>query len=189
MLMRRNLLDATVHLLAVLGSERLTTTAIVEQAHVSSGTFYRYFSDRAEILDVLRDEAVTAINADVLAGFARALALDLEPAVREVLETLTDALERHRAVIGAMVNSVPAGSQANLLPEIEEGLVQLGRVIPTRHLPGASRERIDALVFLTMGVALASCLRIALHRPAGSSRDELIDIAATMVTAALRAEP
>lgn len=38
-----------------------------------------------------------------------------------------------------------------------------------------------------MGVTQATCLRIALQRPVGSSRDELIDIATDMLTAGLRA--
>lgn len=184
--MRRALLDAAVQLLETTGPERMTTTAIVEKAHVSSGTFYRYFNDKAEIIDVLRDEAVTKINADLMAGVARAIDLDLEPAVREVLASLTTALERHAPVVLAMVNSVPSGSQANVLPEVEASLLQVARVIPMRHLPDLPDARLDALVFMTMGVTLATCLRIALHRPEGASREELLDIATTMLTAGLR---
>lgn len=184
--MRRDLLDATVQLLEEVGSERLTTSAIVEHAHVSSGTFYRYFDDKAGILEVLRQEAVTEIAADLMAGVARALDQDLREAVREVVATLTDALERHAPVILAMVDAVPSGTQSNVMPEIEAGLVNLARVIPMRHLPGVSPERLEALVFVTMGVTQASCLRIALQRPPGSSREELIDIATDMLTAGLR---
>lgn len=110
--MRRDLLDSTLHLLSVSGAESLTTTAIVERAHVSSGTFYRYFNDKAEILGVLRDEAVEAITSDLMAGVVRALDLGPDEAVREVVLTLVDAFERHRAVILAMVNAMPAGSNA-----------------------------------------------------------------------------
>lgn len=186
MQMRRALLDAAVQLLETMGPERLTTTAIVEKAHVSSGTFYRYFNDKAEIIEVLRDEAVAEINADLVAGVARAIDLDLEPAVREVLASLTTALEQHAPVVLAMVNSLPSGTQANVLPEVEASLLQVARVIPMRHLPGLSADRLDALVFMTMGVTLATCLRIALHRPAEASREELLDIAAMMLTAGLR---
>ncbi len=185
--MRRDLLDSTLHLLAVSGAESLTTTAIVEHAHVSSGTFYRYFNDKAEILGVLRDEAVEAITSDLMAGVVRAIELDLDDAVREVVLTLVDAFERHRAVILAMVNAMPAGSNANVLPEVESRLFQLASVLPRRHRPELTSDQLDAVVFMTMGVLVSTCLRIALQRPPGSSREGLVDLAAAMITAGLSA--
>jgi AcrR family transcriptional regulator len=185
--MRRDLLDSTLHLLAARGAESLTTTGIAEHAHVSSGTFYRYFNDKAEILGVLRDEAVEAITSDLMAGVVRALDLDLDAAVREVVLTLVDAFERHRAVILAMVDAMPAGSHANVLPEVEARLFQLASVLPRRHFPDLPPERLEAQVFMTMGVLVSTCLRIAVMRPREVSRDELVDITVAMVTGGLRA--
>ena len=88
--MRRALLDAALHLLEERGAERLTTTAIVERAHVSTGTFYRYFNDKAEIITALRDEAVAAVDRDLREAVVRALDLGLEDAVREIVRTLVD---------------------------------------------------------------------------------------------------
>lgn len=185
--MRRELLDATVQLLETIGSERLTTTAIVEKAHVSSGTFYRYFNDKAEILDVLRDEAVAEIRTELMAGVVRALDLEIAAAIKTLVTTLTGAFEQHAPVLLAMVNSVSSGTQSNILPEIERDLFQLARVIPLRHLPELPEVQIDELVFVSMGVMNAACLRIALQRPDGSSRERLIEIAATMLAAGLQA--
>ncbi|GEP32970.1 hypothetical protein NSZ01_07380 [Nocardioides szechwanensis] len=185
--MRRDLLDSTLHLLSVSGAESLTTTAIVERAHVSSGTFYRYFNDKAEILGVLRDEAVEAITSDLMAGVVRAIDLGPDEAVREVVLTLVDAFERHRAVILAMVNAMPAGSNANVLPEIEARLFQLAAVLPRRHRPELTAAQLDAVVFMTMGVLVSTCLRIALQRPPDTSRDDLVDLAVAMIAAGLQA--
>ncbi|WP_435743950.1 TetR/AcrR family transcriptional regulator [Nocardioides sp. SYSU DS0663] len=184
--MRRTLLDATLHLLAERGAERLTTTAIVERAHVSTGTFYRYFNDKAEIITALRDEAVAAVDRDLRDAVVRALDLDLEGAVREIVVTLVDGFERHGPVVAAMVDAQPGGSNANVLPEIERDLFQVAAVIPRRHLPGASPERLEALVFMTMGVVVATCLRIALHRPPEVDRAELVEVATAMIVAGLR---
>lgn len=184
--MRRTLLDTTVHLLNTSGAERLTTTAIVEQANVSSGTFYRYFSDLDEILGVLRDEAVEAITSELMGGVVRALDLDLAPAIREVVVTLVDSFELHRAVIAAVVDAMPAGNNANILPEVEASLFQLAMLLPRRHRPDLAAPRLEALVFMTMGVLVSTCLRIALQRPPDSSRDELVDIAAAMVVGGLQ---
>ncbi|MFB9314972.1 TetR/AcrR family transcriptional regulator [Nocardioides plantarum] len=182
---RRALLDATVDLLALHGVERLTTTAIVRRAHVSPGTFYRYFVDRAAILAVLRDEAVRAIEDDLMVSVVAALDIDVDAAMRSIVVTLVDAFERHRAVILAMVSQLPAGHHANVLPEIEADLHQLASLLPRRHRPDLLPERLEAVVFLTMGVLVSTCLRIALQRPPEVDRDELVDLATAMLVAGL----
>jgi AcrR family transcriptional regulator len=182
---RRGLLDATLALLDRHGVERLTTTAIVEQAHVSPGTFYRYFDDKAEILAVLRDEAVRAIEDDLMVSVVGALEADADAAMRSIVTTLVEAFERHRAVVLAMVDQLPAGHNANVLPEIEADLHQLASLLPRRHRPDLSPERLEAVVFLTMGVLVSTCLRIALQRPPQVERDVLVDLATTMLVAGL----
>jgi AcrR family transcriptional regulator len=182
---RRGLLDAALAVLDKQGWERLTTSAIVERAHVSTGTFYRYFDDKADILTVLRDEAVRAISDDLMVTVVGALDVDVETAMRSVVVTLVDGFERHGAVILAMVNQMPAGPNANVLPEIEADLHQLASLLPRRHRPDLAPARLEALVFMTMGVLVSTCLRIALQRPAGVDRDELVDVAVSMLAAGL----
>ncbi|MDO9455056.1 TetR/AcrR family transcriptional regulator [Nocardioides sp.] len=182
---RRLLLDTALGLLDKRGYDRLTTTAVVEQAHVSTGTFYRYFASKAEILTVLRDEAVRAISDDLMVSVVAALELDLDAAMRTIVETLVDGFERHRAVILALVNQMPAGHNANVLPEIESDLHQLASLLPRRHRPDLAPERLEAVVFMTMGVLVSTCLRIALQRPPGVDRGELIDLAVSMLAAGL----
>lgn len=182
---RRGLLDATLVLLDGRGYERLTTTAIVEQAHVSTGTFYRYFDDKADILVALRDEAVRAISDDLMVSVVGALDADVQAAMRSIVLTLVDGFERHRPVMLAMVNQMPAGNNANVLPEIESDLHQLASLLPRRHRPDLAPERLEALVFMTMGVLVSTCLRIALQRPDGVDRDELVDLAVSMLVAGL----
>ncbi|CAN5131328.1 hypothetical protein BH09ACT12_BH09ACT12_03670 [soil metagenome] len=183
--MRRRLLDATLQLLERPGEPRLSTTDIVERAHVSSGTFYRYFNDRTEILTVLRDEAVVAIKADLMVAVVAALDLEPEDAMHVVVETLVAAFERHRAVIRAVVEQLPAGPNANVLPEIESDLHQLASLLPRRHRPDLAPEELEAIVFLTMGVLVSTCLRIALHRPDEVDRDGLVVLATRMLSIGL----
>lgn len=182
---RRRLLDATLVLLERRGFERLSTTAVVEQAHVSTGTFYRYFDDKAEILTVLRDEAVRAISDDLMVSVVGALEAEVEDAMRAIVETLVDGFERHRAVILAVVSQMPAGHNANVLPEIEGDLHQLASLLPRRHRPDLTPERLEAVVFMTMGVLVSTCLRIALQRPPEVDRAELVDLAVAMLVAGL----
>ncbi|WP_035853430.1 TetR/AcrR family transcriptional regulator [Cryptosporangium arvum] len=184
--MRRDLLDATVHLLERDGAARLTTTAIASRAHVSTGTFYRYFSDKGDVLAALREETVRAISVDLMDGVARAIDLGLDDGVRLIVETLVSAFERHRPVILAIADATPAGTTANLLPSIEADLYPLATVLPRRHRPDATPAELDAIVFLSMGVLVSSCLRIALQRPPSVSRPALLDLATTMAVSVIR---
>jgi len=174
-----------VRLLERRGYARLSTSGIVAEAHVSTGTFYRYFDDKAQILAVLRDEAVRSISDDLMVSVVTALELDPEPAMREIVTTLVAGFERHRAVIAALVSQMQAGSNADVLPEIEADLHQLASLLPRRHLPDLPPERLEAVVFLLMGVLVSTCLRIALQRPPGVDRGELVDLAVLMLTAGL----
>ncbi len=183
---RRLLLDTAVRILDRDGIDRLTTTAVIEGAHVSSGTFYRYFNDRQELLGVLREEAVRAISDDLMVSVVDALELDLEGALHRVVSTLVEGFEGHRGVILAMVDQLPAGNNANVLPEIEAQLHNLATLLPRRHLPGLDAGRLEGVVFMLMGVLVSTCLRIALGRPDGVDRDQLVDLAVAMIGAGLR---
>ena len=184
---RRLLMDSTVRILERDGLEALSTAAVSRVAHVSSGTFYRYFNDRGDLLAALREESVRAISEELLAGVVEALELDLGDALRLVVLTLVEGVERHRGVIVAMVDQTPAGTNANLLPEIEADLHRLATILPRRHLPGSSPDRIEAVVFMLMGVLVSTCLRIALSPPAEVDRDHLVDIAVAMAVAGFAA--
>ena len=86
-----------------------------------------------------------------------------------------------------MVEQLPAGPNAKVLPEIEADLHQLASLLPRRHCPDLSAEELEAVVFLTMGVLVSTCLRIALHRPAQVDREDLIELATRMLTVGLSA--
>ena len=58
--------------------------------------------------------------------------------------------------------------------------------LPRRHLPGLDAERLEGVVFMLMGVLVSTCLRIALGRPDGVDREQLIDLTVAMIGAGLR---
>ncbi len=186
---RRLLLDTAVRILDQRGAGGLTTTAVVERAHVSSGTFYRYFNDRSELIEVLRDEAVRSISDDLMVSVVDALEMGLEDALRLVVVTLVDGFERHRGVITAMVDQLPAGNNANVLPEIEADLHRLASLLPRRHRPDLPPEQLEGVVFMLMGVLVSTCLRIALGRPDGVDREQLVDLTVAMIGAGIRDLP
>jgi AcrR family transcriptional regulator len=184
---RRLLLDVAVRILDQRGAAGLTTTAVTRAAHVSPGTFYRYFNDKEELLTTLRDEAVHAISDDLMVGVVDVLDADLDTALRHVVTTLVDGFERHRGVMLAMVARMPAGTNADVMPEIEANLHQLASLLPRRHRPDLPPEELEGVVFVLMGVLVSTCLRIALQRPEGVRREQLVDLAVAMIAAGLTA--
>lgn len=181
--MREHLLTSAITLLAR-GSGVPTTSQLAEQAHVSIGTVYRYFSDIDAIVEELRLRAVHDITSALAGGIGRAMDRE-QPmdAMVIVVETLTEAFEKHAAVLRAASRSQSV-ELGDAWAEVEGPLLPLARILPTRLRPDLDESAIDDLVFMTMGATASLCLRIALLRPPRADRSRLIDTAARMLLAA-----
>ena len=191
--MRRRLLDAALQLITKRGIKALSTQAIADTAHVSIGTVYRYFPDRAGILAELVDEATRDISFELVRGVSAAMDRDVADAAHIVVDTLTTAYEKHAAILHAALNSssfdIPAYLNHTAMDEIERSLLPLGSAIPGRARPDLDADQLQDLVFVTMGVTSSACLRIALQRPPGSDRDAMVALTARMLAAALTPPP
>ena len=187
--MRRRLLDSTRTLIAKRGIDQLTTQAIADTAHVSIGTVYRYFPDRAAILAELVDEATRDISFELVRGVSAAMDRAIPEAAHVVVDTLTTAYEKHAPILQAALTSssfdIPAYLNHTAMDEIERSLLPLGSAIPGRARPDLNPDQLQDLVFVTMGVTSSACLRIALQRPHGSDRDAMVALTAKMLAAAL----
>lgn len=187
--MRRRLLESGLQVIAKRGVENMTTQAVADASHVSIGTVYRYFPDRAAILAELVDEAARDISFQLVRGVSAALDRDAGAAALAVVETLTSAYEKHAPILQAALTGssfdLPAYLNHTAMEDIERSLLPLGSAIPQRARPDLSPDQLDDLVFLTMGVTSSACLRIALQRPAGSDREAMVMVAARMLAAAL----
>lgn len=183
--MVERILDAAVRVLTTSGYAQMSTNRIAEEADVSVGSLYRYFADKDEVFEELRARATEAIMADITDAITRAAGQPPRVGVRAVVAALVAALQRHEAVIRALVNEVPMGTQSNVLPEIERTLGQFTRIYAAQHLPEVPADEMDARIYLAMGITLNSCLRIALEKPPEFDEDHLIDMVATMLSLGL----
>jgi AcrR family transcriptional regulator len=183
--MVERILDAATRVLAASGYGQMSTNRIAEEAEVSVGSLYRYFSDKDEIFEELRARVTDEIMGDLTDAITDAAGRPPFEGVRAVVAALVASLHRHQAVIKALVNEVPMGTQANVLPEIERSLAQFTRIYAVQQLPDLPRTELDARIYLAMGVTLNSCLRIALERPADLDEDHLIDLVAGMLALGL----
>lgn len=169
------ILSSSAHLLLQVGYRDMSTNQIAEHAHLSIGTIYRYFNDKAEIVVALREKSEADIMGRLVEAVTTAGTLGPEEAIRHVLSSLVDALESHRGVITAVVHELPMGIQSNVLPSIERQLHHIARFALLQRKPDLSAMEVDAMIYLGMGLVLNAALRIAVDRPAHLSKEFLID--------------
>ncbi len=174
------ILDSTAQLLDRDGYHAVSTNQIAKNAHVSIGTVYRYFADKDAIIVALRARTEDDIMRRLVAALAEGLALDMVTGARHVLSALVDALEDHRGVMGAVINDLPMGSQSNVLPGIEEHLYHIAHLALLHHYPHLPDTAVDEILYLGMGMMLQLALRIAIDRPAGMTKEALLDRAAML---------
>jgi AcrR family transcriptional regulator len=183
--MVERVLAAATQVLASEGYAQMSTNRVADAAGVSVGSLYRYFADKDEIFETLRVRAAEAILARLTAAIAEAVRQPPRAAVRSVVATLVAVLEEHEAVVRALVNEVPMGTQTNVLPEIERDLATFTRVYVAQQLPDVPAAEMDARIYLAMGVTLNSCLRIALEKPPDLDADHLVDLVVGMLLVGL----
>lgn len=182
--MRQHLLTSARALLEQHPRERPSTTALAQHAHVSIGTVYRYFPDMDAVLDELRIGTAHRITTALSTAVGRAMDQTPEAAMITVVESLTSEFEKHAAVLRMSYTSDEAEFGV-AWAELEGPLRPLARIIPARLRPDLDDRALDDLVFIIMGSTANLCSRIALLRPRGSDRENLILISARMLLAAI----
>jgi AcrR family transcriptional regulator len=183
--MVEQILEAATRVLSTSGYAQMSTNRIADEAEVSVGSLYRYFGDKDEIFAELRQRATVEIMSELTEAITRAVGQPPLVGVRGVVAALVGSLQRHEAVGRALVNEMPMGTQANVLPEIERTLAQFTRIYAAQQAPHMAAAELDARIYLAMGITLNSCLRIAFERPADLDEDHLIDLVAGMLALGL----
>lgn len=179
------ILGAATRVLGTRGYAGMSTNRVAEEAGVSVGSLYRYFSDKDEIVGELRVRSTADVMDALTTAMTETVAMPTRDAIRHVLDALVAALQRHRALISALVNEVPLGAQSNVLPEVERQLAQFTRMFVAAHAPRLDPVEADARIHLALGVALSTCLRIALDPPPGIAEDHLVDLTADLLALGL----
>ena len=140
------LVDAALPLFVEQGIESVTIDEIAKAAGMAKGNFYRYFADKAQLVeailapvarDVRRAMRKTAValaradDAESLAAAYKGLAFELAAATLPRLEVARLYLQENRAPATPSRESIRA-----LADELEEGAIQLTQVALEHELPG-----------------------------------------------------
>src|SRR4051812_20250904 len=102
--MVESILAAATQVLSTSGYGQMSTNRIAEVAGVSIGSLYRYFADKEEVFEELRARATDDILADLTETVTRSAGEPPHVGVRAVVAGLVAALQRHEAVVRALVN-------------------------------------------------------------------------------------
>ncbi|CAN5501300.1 hypothetical protein BH09ACT12_BH09ACT12_35760 [soil metagenome] len=101
------MLEATLDLLETGGLPAVTVAAVAVRAGTSNGSLYHRFGDRGGLLRAAQDRALTAIEGETAAAFARA---DDEPddtrALRLLAHAALEIFARHRGPMRAFLVGV-----------------------------------------------------------------------------------
>ncbi len=149
-----------------------STNRIAAEAGISIGALYRYFSDKHQIVDVLRGRLMAELEQDFTSSVLSSLALPVEEGITQGLRLVTEGLASRRLLVLALMGPV-APDQA-VLGTFEGRLLVITRAY-LLHVGGPQSEaELDTRAYLMVTVGLATCVRIALQAPPNLDREALV---------------
>lgn len=190
---REHILDTAAQLFGERGIPNTSTNRIATAAGVSIGTLYRYFSDRAVIVDELLSRLIEKIERRFTQWVSELSRPPADSPPRSSLRLITEMLELFTAELVAnakLVRALVAGVQfySSGLPEFEPRLRLLVKVLLIQILGPGDDRRYDAMSFVLINTGFASVLRASAFEVGDREREEAIALTAQMITAWLEAE-
>lgn len=159
------LLDATARLLAREGYDRASTNRIAAVAGVSVGSLYQYFPNKEALVAAL----VARHNREMLgllrAGFERVAALDLEPAMRELVRAMVDAHRIDPELHRIFDEQVPRMGMLAEIEAIEREIFALVRSYLTAREAELGVADLDRATFICVTTVETLTHEIVIHHP------------------------
>ena len=109
------ILAAAARVLIAYGYDGASTNRIADEAGVSPGSLYQYFSDKDAITAAVLDRFVDDVSANVSTVFRSMAGRSAEDGTRAVLATLVNALAPQADLLRIAVEQVPRFGDAALL--------------------------------------------------------------------------
>jgi len=156
---RESILEAAARVFADKGFEKATTREIAQEAAVSEGTIYNYFSSKRQLLIALSDMVQThfaaVVPAPVKSGDDRA---NITRAVEEVLEIIAEHALVIRGLLTALWEDQPYDVRSFLIPGMSDLVLRVAAYLEGRMAAGTIRScdvQVVARMIVGMMVYLA----------------------------------
>lgn len=176
---REHILDTAARLFGERGIADTSTNRIAAEAGVSIGTVYRYFTDRAVIVDELLERLLETIEQRITQRLAGISGESPEKLVAGLLEIITDELVANAPLVRALVAGVQFYSSG--LPEFEPRLRILVKVMLIQLLGPGDDHEFDTMTFVLINTMFAAVLRASALEVDDSQRLEAVNMTARMI--------
>ncbi|MBH0776750.1 TetR/AcrR family transcriptional regulator [Nocardia bovistercoris] len=183
---REHILDTAARLFGERGIANTSTNRIATEAGVSVGTLYRYFADRAVIVDELLERMLQNTERRLTEQIFDVADRTVHALFADILRVISDELVANARLVRAMVAGVQFYSSG--LPEFEPRLHLLIKVVLIQILGPGDDHRYDLMTFVILNTSFAAVLRVSAVEVDVEDRDRAIDMTARMVAAWLDAE-
>ncbi|MFI6867638.1 TetR/AcrR family transcriptional regulator [Nocardia sp. NPDC050406] len=181
---REHILDTAAQLFAERGIADTSTNRIAARANMSIGTLYRYFTDKHEIVEILRARLLAELEECFTAAVLGGLGLSPRDSVATSLRAIVAVLANQEPLVRALTAEATVAGAG--FGGLERRLLLLTRAYLLQQLGPLPDDELDTRAFVMVNAGLAAALRIGLKPPPGLDRDRLIDETADMIGGWLR---
>ncbi|MBM4429151.1 MAG: TetR/AcrR family transcriptional regulator [Chloroflexi bacterium] len=189
---RESILEAAAHVFARKGFEKATTREIAQEADVSEGTIYNYFTSKRELLTALADMVQSHFAAVVPVPIGRGDdRANITKAVERVLEVIAEQAVVIRGLLTALWEDQGYDAQTFLIPGMSDLVSRVVAYLQGRMAAGSIRS-CDVQVVARMIVGMIVYLAMPYVRgtepvPSGAERRQQAELLVSILMDGLRA--
>lgn len=189
---RETILEAAARVFARKGFDKATTREIAQEAGVSEGTIYNYFTSKRELLTALADMVqahfAAVVPAPVSRGHDRA---NITRAVEQVLEVIAEHALVIRGLLTALWEDQGYDTQSFLIPGMSDLVSRVAAYLHGRMAVGSIRS-CDVQVVARMVVGMIVYLAVPYVRgaeavPSATERHHQAELLVSILMDGLRA--
>ncbi|BDT94760.1 TetR/AcrR family transcriptional regulator [Nocardia sputorum] len=183
---REHILDTAARLFGERGIANTSTNRIAAEAGVSIGTVYRYFADRAVLVDELLERLLETVERRFTQRVFDLSGKPVPRIVTDILEVISEELVANAKLVRALVAGVHFYSSG--IPEFEPRLRLLVKVLLIQVLGPGDDHRYDVMTFVIINTGFAAVLRASAIEVDSGARREAIEMTGRMIGAWMEAE-
>ncbi|MGW4326033.1 TetR/AcrR family transcriptional regulator [Nocardia sp. NPDC004573] len=183
---REHILDTAARLFGERGIADTSTNRIAAEAGVSIGTVYRYFADRAVLVDELLERLLETVERRFTQRVFDLSGKPVRQIVTDILEVISEELVANAKLVRALVAGVQFYSSG--IPEFEPRLRLLVKVLLIQVLGPGDDHRYDVMTFVIINTGFAAVLRASALEVDSGARREAIEMTGRMIGAWMEAE-
>ncbi|MGY2092914.1 TetR/AcrR family transcriptional regulator [Nocardia gipuzkoensis] len=183
---REHILDTAARLFGERGIADTSTNRIAVEAGVSIGTVYRYFADRAVLVEELLERLLETIERRFTQQVFHLSEKSVQQIVIDILQVITAELVANAQLVRALVGGVQFYSSG--IPEFEPRLRLLVKVMLIQILGPGDDHEYDVMTFVMINTGFAAVLRASALDVDSRARAEAIDMTGRMIGSWIEAE-